>query len=58
MDKRSWPWKKKSSDKQTAEKAAATPSDSSTTASDATAAQVDKVCRYHCDRKSFVLPIT
>ncbi|KAK6131241.1 hypothetical protein DH2020_035016 [Rehmannia glutinosa] len=43
MDKRSWPWKKKSSDKQAAEKAAATASDSSTAPSDMDAAQVDKV---------------
>ncbi|KAL8524036.1 hypothetical protein ACS0TY_013847 [Phlomoides rotata] len=45
MDKRSWPWKKKSSDKQAAEKAAAaaTASDSSPSASDMGAAQLDKV---------------
>lgn len=48
MDKRSWPWKKKSSDKQAAEKAAAaTALDSSTSASDMGAAQPDKVCSYH-----------
>lgn len=41
MDKRSWPWKKKSSDKQVVEKAAATASDSSTAALDT--AQIDKV---------------
>ncbi|KAL3840237.1 hypothetical protein ACJIZ3_024828 [Penstemon smallii] len=34
MDRRSWPWKKKSSDKQAADKAAAIASDSSTAASD------------------------
>ncbi|XP_057794798.1 filament-like plant protein 4 [Salvia miltiorrhiza] len=42
MDKRSWPWKKKSSDKQAAEKIAATASDSSAAASDISAAQIDK----------------
>lgn len=46
MDKRSWPWKKKSSDKQVAEKAAATPSDSSTAASDISAAQIEKVLYF------------
>ncbi|KAL1542925.1 filament-like plant protein 4 isoform X1 [Salvia divinorum] len=42
MDKRSWPWKKKSSDKLAAEKTAATASESSTAASDISAAQIDK----------------
>ncbi|KAL0314602.1 UNVERIFIED_CONTAM: Filament-like plant protein 4 [Sesamum angustifolium] len=44
MDKRSWPWKKKSADKQAAaEKVAASASESSTAASDIGAAQVDKI---------------
>ncbi|KAI3460383.1 hypothetical protein Pfo_017046 [Paulownia fortunei] len=42
MDKRSWPWKKKSSDKQAAEKANASASDSSAAASDIGVNQVDK----------------
>lgn len=46
MDKRSWPWKKKSSDKQAAEKTAPAASDSSTAASEISAAQIDKVISY------------
>ncbi|KAI3464859.1 hypothetical protein Pfo_021522 [Paulownia fortunei] len=54
MDKRSWPWKKKSSDKQAAEKAAATASDSSTAASDMGAAQVDKVKQDNNKKPKYV----
>ncbi|KAL0369133.1 UNVERIFIED_CONTAM: Filament-like plant protein 4 [Sesamum calycinum] len=42
MDKRSWPWKKKSSDKQAAEKANVSASDSSAAVADTSATQDDK----------------
>ncbi|CAA0841187.1 Filament-like plant protein 6 [Striga hermonthica] len=47
MDKRSWPWKKKSSDKHTVEKAVATASDSLAAASELDTALAEKVCRYY-----------
>ncbi|KAG8389891.1 hypothetical protein BUALT_Bualt01G0026100 [Buddleja alternifolia] len=47
MDKRSWPWKKKSSDKQAAEKATAA-------ASDIGAAQVDKVKQDNNKKSKYV----
>ncbi|PIN13399.1 hypothetical protein CDL12_13980 [Handroanthus impetiginosus] len=50
MDRRSWPWKKKSSDKQ----AAATASDSSTAATDLAAAQVDKVKQDNAKKPKYV----
>ncbi|KAL0366043.1 UNVERIFIED_CONTAM: Filament-like plant protein 4 [Sesamum radiatum] len=42
MDKRSWPWKKKSSDKQAAEKANVSASDSSAAVADTSGTQDDK----------------
>lgn len=42
MDKRTWPWKKKSFDKLAAEKANVSASDSSATASDISSTQIDK----------------
>ncbi|KAK4429359.1 Filament-like plant protein 4 [Sesamum alatum] len=55
MDKRSWPWKKKSSEKQAAaEKVAASASESSTAASDVGAAQVDKVKQDNNKKPKYV----
>lgn len=54
MDKRSWPWKKKSSDKQAAEKAAVTASDSSTVTADTSAAQIDKVIQENNRKPKYV----
>ncbi|KAL7117457.1 hypothetical protein ACP275_03G072700 [Erythranthe tilingii] len=55
MDKRSWPWKKKSSDKQAAEKVAATLSDSSAAASDTGAApQAEKVKQENNKKPKYV----
>ncbi|KAL0325847.1 UNVERIFIED_CONTAM: Filament-like plant protein 4 [Sesamum radiatum] len=55
MDKRSWPWKKKSADKQAAaEKVAASASESSTAASDIGAAQVDKVKQDNNKKPKYV----
>lgn len=48
MDKRSWPWKKKSSDKTVAEKAAAASVSESTAAALSSAGNtVDQVCLSH-----------
>ena len=49
MDKRSWPWKKKSSDKLAAEKANVSGSDSCATDSDVSSTQLDKVYSFYCD---------
>ncbi|KAH6796309.1 hypothetical protein C2S51_037295 [Perilla frutescens var. frutescens] len=54
MDKRSWPWKKKSSDKQSAEKAVATASDSSTATADMSAAQIDKAKQENNKKPKYV----
>ncbi|KAK4390772.1 Filament-like plant protein 4 [Sesamum angolense] len=55
MDKRSWPWKKKSADKQAAaEKVAASASESSTAASDIGAAQADKVKQDNNKKPKYV----
>ncbi|XP_042032630.1 filament-like plant protein 4 isoform X1 [Salvia splendens] len=54
MDKRSWPWKKKYSDKQAAEKTAATASESSTAASDINVTQFDKAKQDNNKKPKYV----
>ncbi|KAG8377900.1 hypothetical protein BUALT_Bualt08G0081600 [Buddleja alternifolia] len=54
MDKRSWPWKKKSSDKQAAEKTAATALETSTATSDIVSTQVDKVKQDNNKKPKYV----
>lgn len=48
MDKRSWPWKKKSSEKQVAEKSLAIVSGIPTSPPNVAATQADQVCQYYC----------
>lgn len=47
MDRRSWPWKKKSSDKTVAEKAAAASVSESAAALSSAGNTVDQVCLSH-----------
>ncbi|KAL1533305.1 filament-like plant protein 4 isoform X1 [Salvia divinorum] len=54
MDKRSWPWKKKSSDKQAAEKTATTASESSTAAADIIATQINKAKQENNKKPKYV----
>lgn len=59
MDKRSWPWKKKSSDKLLTEKALASALGSSATATDVSSTQIyrDYLCCYDFEfDRSHLLP--